>query len=88
MVELSPLDSAAVFESATGRLRLENVMVPNLGIFEAELDMLVGTPVLSFELNSAAFKDLEPSSTQAEQQAEQQVQPANVIPTSGATFGY
>ena len=53
LVEMSPLDSTAVFDPTEGRLHLESVMVPGVGVFEAELDIISGTPMLLFELDEA-----------------------------------
>ena len=51
LIEISPLGSAAVYDPAQRRLRLKNVMVPTLNVFEAELDVISGRSPLSFELD-------------------------------------
>jgi hypothetical protein len=59
LVEMSPLDSAAVYDAGEGKLELESVMVPGLGIFEAEMKILTNRPILSFELDDAHVKELD-----------------------------
>lgn len=58
MNDLSPLDSAAVYDAEHARLKLKNVMVPGLGIFEAELNVIIDHLPLAFELDEAHLKDL------------------------------
>ena len=59
MRDLSPLDSAAYYDPVRGRLKLENVMVPGLGIVEAELNLILESFPLSFQLHEVHFEDLE-----------------------------
>ena len=59
MRDLSPLDSAAFYDPVRGRLKLDNVMVPTLGIVEAELDLILNSFPLSFELDQVEFELLE-----------------------------
>ena len=53
MIERSPIEGAQVYAPAQSRLRLKDVMVPGLGIFDAELDRIPSRLPLSFELDSA-----------------------------------
>jgi hypothetical protein len=53
MIERSPIEGAQVYAPAQQRLRLKDVMVPGLGIFDAELDVIPARQPLSFELDSA-----------------------------------
>ncbi len=59
MRDLSPLDSAAFYDPTRGRLKLDNVMVPGLGIVEAELDLILNRFPLSFELDRVEFELLD-----------------------------
>ena len=59
LVEMSPLDSAAVYDAEDGKLELESVMVPGLGVFEAELKIVADRVILSFELDDVHIKDLD-----------------------------
>lgn len=66
LIEMSPLDSAAVYNSAERKLRLKSVMVPGLGTFEADLDVIIGRTPLSFELDHAHPKEMEDDAEDAE----------------------
>lgn len=58
LFDTSPLDSVVVFDPTNGKLRIKSVMVPGLGILEAELQLLGGTSPLNFELDNAQLKEL------------------------------
>lgn len=62
MVELSPADTAAVYDPREAKLKLNAVIVPGLGVFEAELENIQGRTPLSLELESAKKKDFDSSS--------------------------
>lgn len=53
MVERSPIEGAQVYAPAQARLRLKDVIVPGLGLFDAELDVIPARQPLSFELDAA-----------------------------------
>ena len=42
LVERSPIESDQIYAPAQARLPLKDVMVPGLGIFDAELDVIPG----------------------------------------------
>jgi hypothetical protein len=62
VVEFSPLDNSAVFDTATGRLRMETVMVPRIGVFDVEADQIPGAFPLAVEADSIVPADLSGSS--------------------------
>ena len=70
LFDTSPLDSVAVFDPTNGKLRIKNVMVPGLGIFEAELQLLGGTGPLNFELENAHPKELDEDEMEQESKAD------------------
>ncbi len=59
LFDTSPLDSVVVFDPTNGKLRINSAMVPGLGIFETELQLLGGTGPLNFELENAHLKELD-----------------------------
>jgi len=59
LLPLAPLDTAAVFAVDDSSLELESVIVPGLGVFDAELEWLSHLSTLTFELGSATVKNLD-----------------------------
>ncbi|HHJ40430.1 MAG: hypothetical protein AXA67_07975 [Methylothermaceae bacteria B42] len=57
MVELSPADTAAVYDASESKLKLNAVIVPGLGVYEAELEGIKGRQPLSLQLQSAEQKN-------------------------------
>lgn len=53
MIEKSPMEGAQVYSPDQARLRLKDVMVPNFGIYDTELDVIPARTPLSFELDLA-----------------------------------
>lgn len=58
VLELSPLDTATVFDLNHSNLYLESVIVPRLGVFDAVMDWL-DPSTLRFAVTGAVVKDLD-----------------------------
>lgn len=59
LLELSPLDTATVFDLNDSNLYLESVIVPQLGVFDAVMELLIAPSIMTFELAGAVVKDLD-----------------------------
>jgi hypothetical protein len=63
LVELSPAATATVYNATSDRLLMNSVIVPGLGIFEAELGRIANRVPLSMEVLMVEPKDLGGSSS-------------------------
>jgi len=56
MIERSPIEGAQVYDPSQARLRLQDVLVPGFGIFDAEMDVIPARQPLSFELDAVTVQ--------------------------------
>jgi hypothetical protein len=74
VLEYSPLDNSAVYLGSEGKLRLEAVMVPGLGVFDAELEFAGDDARFLLSLSSARVTTTDDRGGELENETEFEVE--------------